>query len=74
MKASTAAAYDKVGETAALRGNAQRALAVLRRMRYSDAEIAAAGDDAANFQGVGCPHRHAPVSYTHLTLPPKAKV
>ena len=59
VKASTAAAYDKVGETAALRGNARRALAVLRRMRYSEAEIVAAGDDAANFQGVGCPHRHA---------------
>ena len=30
-------------------------------MGYSDGEIAVAGDDGYNWQGVGCPHRHAAI-------------
>ena len=59
VKAATAAAYNQVGETAHLQGDASRAVALLRRMQYSAAEVAAAGADVANWQGVGCPHRHA---------------
>ena len=62
VKAATAAAYNQVGETAHIKGNASRAVALLRRMHYSAAEVAAAGADAANWQGVGCPHRHARLS------------
>lgn len=59
VKAATAAAYNAVGETAHLRGDAARATALLRRMQYTEAEIALAGADVANWQGVGCPHRLA---------------
>eukprot|EP00966_Prymnesium_polylepis_P330622 7386246-Prymnesium_polylepis.1 len=58
-KKATRAAYEQVGATAHLTGNARRAVAVLRRMGYSEGEIVAAGTDGYNWQGVGCPHRHA---------------
>ena len=61
-KAATRDAYELVGATAHLTGNARRAAAVLRRMGYSDHEIAAAGDDGYNWQGVGCPHRHVGIA------------
>lgn len=58
-KKATREAYEQVGATAHLTGNARRAVAVLHRMGYSDAEVSAAGTDGYNWQGVGCPHRHA---------------
>ena len=58
-KEATTAAYNRVGESAHLPGDARRAVALLRRMGYTEAEVAAAGADVANWQGVGCPHRHA---------------
>ena len=59
VKAATAAAYNAVGETAHLRGDAARAAALLRRMGYTESEIGLAGADVANWQGVSCPHRFA---------------
>jgi len=52
-------AYDKVGATAHLEGgNMQKAHAILSSLHYTSDEIAFAGADAVNYQGVGCPHRH----------------
>ena len=62
VKAETARAYDSVGETAHLQGNAQKAEAVMRRLRYTPEEIQIAGADAYNYQGVGSPHRHVAIS------------
>ena len=59
IKRATAAAYNRVGASAHLRGNLQRATAMLRRMGYNEAEVSVAGEDAPNWQGVGCPHRLA---------------
>ena len=59
VKRATAAAYNQVGASAYLRGDMVRARAMLERMGYGHDEIAVAGDDAPNWQGVGCPHRHA---------------
>ena len=55
-KAATAEAYEQVGETAAITGDRPRAAAVMTRLGYTAAQIATAGDDAPNFQGVGTPH------------------
>ena len=40
-------------------GNLELAGKVMRRLGYSDHHIAVAGEDAYNYQGVGCPHQHA---------------
>ena len=31
----------------------------MTRLGYTEKEIKIAGEDAYNYQGVGCPHRHA---------------
>ena len=59
VKAATAAAYNAVGSTAHLGGDVQRAVAIMRRLRYDDDQIGIAGADSANFQGVASPHQHA---------------
>jgi hypothetical protein len=59
VKAATAAAYNAVGSTAHLGGDVQRAVAIMRRLRYDDDQIGIAGADSANFQGVSSPHQHA---------------
>ena len=59
VKAATAAAYNAVGSTAHLGGDVQRAVAIMRRLKYDDSQIGIAGADSANFQGVASPHRHA---------------
>lgn len=59
VKAETAAAYDRVGQTADRPGNLALAHAVMRRLGYTPAQIAVAGQDAFNYQGVGNPHRLA---------------
>jgi SAM-dependent methyltransferase len=53
--------YDKVGETAHVPGNAKKAMAIMKAMGYTDKQIAMAGDDVHNFQGVGNPHIHASI-------------
>lgn len=57
----TAAAYDKVGETAHNEGNLKRAYKVMKSIDYSDEEITIAGQDAYNFQGVNNPHNLAKI-------------
>lgn len=44
-QAETAAAYDKVGETARHPGNAQMAVAIMRRLGYTAEHIAMAGSE-----------------------------
>ena len=57
-KAATAAAYNAVGSTAHLGGDAARARHIMTRLAYTPAQIAIAGADAPNFQGVASPHAH----------------
>lgn len=49
VKAETAAAYDKVGETAHFEGDMKKAHKVMAALDYSEEEIAIAGPDAYNF-------------------------
>lgn len=55
--AEVAKAYGAVGETAYLSGDARRAVAIMQRLGYTEPQIAVAGADIHNFQGVGTPHR-----------------
>jgi SAM-dependent methyltransferase len=60
IRQETQAAYDKVGTTAHLEGgDMKKAHDILTSLNYTSDEIAFAGVDAVNYQGVGCPHRHA---------------
>jgi arsenite methyltransferase len=60
IRQETQAAYDKVGTTARLEGgDMKKAHDILTSLNYTSDEIAFAGVDAVNYQGVGCPHRHA---------------
>jgi SAM-dependent methyltransferase len=59
VKAETRDAYDKVGETAHIEGNLERARAIMAFLGYSQEEIEVVGADAYNYQGVGNPLRHA---------------
>lgn len=59
VKAATAAAYNQVGQTAHLGGDTRRAVSLLRRMRYLEHEIAAAGADAANWCARLAPPHHS---------------
>lgn len=56
VKQETQEAYDRVGESAHLKGNSAKATAIMTAMYYSDQQIAIAGKDVHNFQGVGNPH------------------
>jgi len=59
IKEETRKAYDKVGESAALPGNALKAAWIMYSMGYTQEQFRAAGSDVYNFQGVGNPHIHA---------------
>jgi arsenite methyltransferase len=61
VKAETREAYDKVGATAHIEGNLDRARAIMTSLGYTDEEIEIAGADAFNYQGVGNPLRHAKI-------------
>jgi len=61
IKGEIADAYDAVGDTAHLPGDSQLAAAVMKLLDYNDDEITIAGGDAFNYQGVGNPHKHAPI-------------
>jgi len=61
VKKETAEAYDRVGQTAHLRGDLKKAKAVMSYLGYSDAEFGIAGEDACNYQGVGNPHNLAKI-------------
>mmetsp|Transcript_46346 Transcript_46346/g.91873 ORF Transcript_46346/g.91873 Transcript_46346/m.91873 type:complete len:707 (-) Transcript_46346:195-2315(-) len=68
VKAETASAYDKVGETAAIEGNLRKAEKMMARIGYSEEEISIAGRDAFNYQGVGNPHRAAAIQPGEVVL------
>jgi ubiquinone/menaquinone biosynthesis C-methylase UbiE/uncharacterized iron-regulated protein len=60
IRAETREAYDKVGSTAHLSGgDLRKARSILKSLHYTSNEIEFVGIDAVNYQGVGCPHRHA---------------
>ena len=61
MKNETAAAYNKVGETANLKGNLKKAEVVMDYLGYTKEEFKIAGEDAFNYQGVGNPHKFAKI-------------
>ena len=60
-KEETRRAYDKVGVSAALKGNALKAAWIMYNMNYTEHQFQVAGADAYNFQGVGNPHIHAKI-------------
>jgi len=59
IKAEIADAYNEVGATAHLEGDSVLASSVMKFLDYTDEQIAIAGRDAFNYQGVGNPHKHA---------------
>jgi hypothetical protein len=59
VKKETADAYNKVGNTAHLKGNIKKAKAVMTYLGYNEKEFEIAGEDAFNYQGVGNPHNFA---------------
>lgn len=62
VQEETKNAYDKVGNTAHLEGgDMKKAHGILSSLNYTQEEIDYAGKDAVNYQGVGCPHRHADI-------------
>jgi len=61
VKRETAEAYDRVGQTAHLKGDLRKAKAVMTHLGYSEAEFEIAGEDAYNYQGVGNPHNLAKI-------------
>lgn len=61
VKKETRDAYDRVGSSAHLQGNAAKARAIMSALGYTAKQFEQAGPDAHNFQGVGNPHRHAKI-------------
>ena len=61
IKEETKQAYDKVGESANLPGNALKAAWIMYSMGYTEEQFQIAGSDVYNFQGVGNPHIHAKI-------------
>ena len=68
VKQETSDAYDRVGDTAHLTGDLKKAERVMTLLGYSAEEIAFAGRDAYNYQGVGHPHKHARISEGEVVL------
>ena len=59
IREETKTAYDKVGSTAHLKGgDLVKARKMMQSLGYTRDEIDLLNDDAVNYQGVGCPHRH----------------
>ena len=59
IREETKAAYDKVGSTAHLEGgDLIKARKMMQSLGYTKDETDILNDDAVNYQGVGCPHRH----------------
>lgn len=60
IRGETQETYDKVGATAHLPGgDLQKARSILKFLHYTIEEIDFVNEDAVNYQGVACPHRHA---------------
>lgn len=61
-KDETAEAYERVGKTAGIKGNATRARAIMSQIDYTQEDIEYIGDDDIyNFQGVANPHSVAQI-------------
>eukprot|EP00986_Skeletonema_menzelii_P010037 scaffold4726_cov142-Skeletonema_menzelii.AAC.4 len=60
-KAETIDAYERVGQTAGLRGNAARARAIMTYLGYTESDLEYVADDIFNFQGVANPHTVAKI-------------
>ena len=67
-KEETKKAYDKVGQSAHLEGNAQRAYHIMINMGYTEEQIQVAGPEVYNFQGVGNPHIHGNIKRGEVVL------
>lgn len=68
-KCETRKAYDKVGDSAHLKGSFIRAEAIMKAFGYTDEQFhVMAGPDAYNFQGVGNPHIHAHIQQGDTVL------
>lgn len=62
IRKETQAAYDRVGNTAHLKGgDMKKAHSILSSLNYTPEEIDYAGIDAVNYQGVGHPHGHVQI-------------
>jgi len=58
----TREAYDRVGATAHLSGGDKTmAKSMMTSLGYTPKEFEVAAQDAVNYQGVGCPHRHVSI-------------
>jgi len=69
VRQETQDAYDKVGSTAHLEGGDKiKARNMLTSLYYTPEEIEHVGLDAVNYQGVGCPHRHANIKEGETVL------
>ena len=67
-KAETIEAYERVGQTAALRGNSARARAIMTYLGYTDSDLEYVADDIFNFQGVANPHTVANIQRGECVL------
>jgi len=68
-KAETIEAYERVGQSAGLRGNATRAKAIMTYLGYSDSDLEYIGEnDIFNFQGVANPHPVANIQQGEVVL------
>ena len=69
VKDETRQAYDQVGASAHLTGNAKRARYIMTQMNYTQEQIDTIGvQDVYNFQGVGNPHLHAQIQQGDMVL------
>jgi SAM-dependent methyltransferase len=68
VKFEVAAAYNAVGQTAHLPGNKCGAHAIMKLLGYTQEQIGIAAAHAADFQGVGNPHRLAALQQGETVL------
>ncbi len=68
-KAESIEAYERVGQSAGLRGNAARAKAIMTYLGYSNSDLEYIGEnDIFNFQGVANPHTVANIQRGEVVL------
>mmetsp|Transcript_24625 Transcript_24625/g.35244 ORF Transcript_24625/g.35244 Transcript_24625/m.35244 type:complete len:783 (-) Transcript_24625:44-2392(-) len=67
-KAETIEAYERVGQTAGVRGNSARARAIMTYLGYTDSDLEYVADDIFNFQGVANPHTIANIQQGECIL------
>mmetsp|Transcript_44958 Transcript_44958/g.137313 ORF Transcript_44958/g.137313 Transcript_44958/m.137313 type:complete len:789 (-) Transcript_44958:97-2463(-) len=61
-KTETLEAYDRVGQTAARKGNVAKARAIMLQLGYTEEDLEVVGEnDMYNFQGVANPHKVAKI-------------